>query len=169
MSVEKIKKDTYFRITQMSVIINDLIYKIHENIENFHEIYMREAIRTTYYMMFQVLSLTCTLALVGEKNINDEDWVKIYRSFDHKTMKNILKQSNIKAISPIVASFASFFEELQDERLKADYDPREYVKPISELSSLIQGALDAAFQLYEISDLEARTLAVAFLFKGDRK
>jgi hypothetical protein len=70
------------------------------------QVFLREAIRISYYVVFQTICRICTEALSESKaeDIKSDDWLKIFRSFDHKDLRNKLKaidqdQTKVKKIS----------------------------------------------------------------------
>lgn len=126
---------------------------------------LRRHVSDIYYAMFHALCLECSNALIGSTRRNSSAWVRAYRAVNHGSAKEALKTRSVQQIDPAVAAYATLFITLQDERHKADYDPRPFphnnlqVRPFTEQVRL------AVSGLRGLSADNKRMLAVSVLFK----
>lgn len=142
----------------------------------------RRAISTAYYAVFHKLAETITSAILGydQPDIGASiarEWVRVYRSIDHKSLRDALRQFAITeqhAQSPkeltVFEGIASSFSKLQDNRNSADYDPHFEVST----ADISQTALDDAVYIMQSVDdhfnkQRSRELAIEVLLKNKTK
>jgi hypothetical protein len=130
------------------------------NDEDFNK---REAVRLAYYALFQFVTFTCTLDAFYELAPNEAEWVKLFRSFDHKELKNKLNQSKTHAEN--YEKLSSIFEQLQEARNRADYDLRPFEKSIDEVYDLYTRGLNSAKELNNTPLRERRKISLSFLIR----
>jgi hypothetical protein len=159
-----------FILSRMLNVPNLIEMALHD--KEVEQVSLREAIRISYYVVFQTICRICTEALSESKaeDIKSEDWLKIFRSFDHKDLRNKLKaidqdQTKVKKYPYEIKKIAKNFSKLQDERMKADYDPSPFLIGYDEAIKLIKNTVLAAFELEKLSLSDKRSLAITLLFK----
>jgi hypothetical protein len=93
------------------------------------------AVSTAYYALFDALCTAVadySVAQVVDVEKRKALWEKIYRSIDHKFLKDNLK--NLKSRIPANAKALKFlelaFERLQDARTQADYIRGQHFNPV---------------------------------------
>lgn len=86
---------------------------------------IRRSISTSYYAAFHALARTCANALVGRTPSKrpNKAWVEVYRGLNHGICKKACEQANSVAFPVCIQEFADAFQQLQEHRHKADYDP----------------------------------------------
>jgi hypothetical protein len=142
----------------------------------------RRAISTAYYAVFHKLAETITSAILGydQPSIGTslaKEWVRVYRSIDHKSLRDALRQfaiaeqqKKVPKERTVIEGISSSFSKLQDNRNNADYDPHFDV--IS--AEISRTALDEA--VYLVTSIEdffdnqrSREFAIEVLLKNKTK
>lgn len=116
---------------------------------------LRRAVSTAYYAVFHYILRAAADRFMGRAEAASAGYALLYRSFDHRHMKTVcgaLRASTLRerfrrhlrrdSVSVEVQDFAGAFEELQDARHTADYDPVASLV-ISDVMALIQAAVVA--------------------------
>ena len=123
---------------------------------------LRRAVSTAYYAAFHALSQSCADTLVGPYSTDStrEHWVAAYRTLEHRQVRN--KFTNLRrmtSFSDQVRDFARRFNDLQDLRHRADYDPEATFAP-AEVLQLLSNARFAIEGFSAAPERERRLLAV---------
>jgi uncharacterized protein (UPF0332 family) len=86
---------------------------------------IRRSISSAYYAVFHALARTCANSLVGRtpKQRPNKAWVEVYRGLNHGVCKKACEQANKVGFPDCIKGFADNFQQLQEHRHKADYDP----------------------------------------------
>lgn len=86
---------------------------------------IRRSISSSYYAVFHALARTCANSLVGRTPSQrpNKAWVEVYRGLNHGICKKACEQANDVAFPDCIKAFADTFQQLQEQRHKADYDP----------------------------------------------
>ena len=109
---------------------------------------LRRAVSTTYYAAFHALSQSCADTLVGPYSADyaREHWVAAYRTLEHRQVRNkFANLGRMTSFSNQVRDFARRFNDLQDLRHRADYDPQatfeldEVLQLVSDAHAVIEG------------------------------
>jgi uncharacterized protein (UPF0332 family) len=84
---------------------------------------LKRAVSTAYHALFHALAKDAANLLIGVGQMRaSEAWVHVYRALDHGFAKNACRE--IRRVPSTLVDCADEFIELQETRLKADYDPR---------------------------------------------
>ena len=123
---------------------------------------LRSSVGVAYYGMFGALCGSNADTLVGASPSGRENqlWVDTYRALPHNAAKNQLRQYAGAAQDPTLETFARAIGRLQDERIKADYDPTAKFSRFR-VSDLIDEAEAAT---YAFTNLPARTRRMLALY-----
>ncbi|PUB14250.1 hypothetical protein DFP92_106124 [Yoonia sediminilitoris] len=86
---------------------------------------IRRSISSAYYAVFHALARTCANSLVGRTPSQrpNKAWVEVYRGLNHGICKKACEQANTVEFPACIHEFADAFQQLQEYRHKADYDP----------------------------------------------
>ena len=86
---------------------------------------IRRSISSSYYAMFHALARTCANALVGKTPSRrpNKAWVEVYRGLSHGICQRACKRASQVDFPGSVKNFADAFQQLQEQRHRADYDP----------------------------------------------
>ncbi|QUJ76247.1 hypothetical protein KDD17_15285 [Sulfitobacter albidus] len=86
---------------------------------------IRRSISSSYYAVFHALARTCANSLVGKTPSKrpNKAWVEVYRGLSHTVCQKACAQANKVAFPDCIHNFADNFQQLQELRHKADYDP----------------------------------------------
>lgn len=129
---------------------------------------LRRSVSTAYYALFHALCDTCVKQTVGWKRRVDF-WAPIspiYRAIDHGSARRLFLtlRSSRHAVGQL-KRLADLFVELQDARLRADYDPAtrltrgqaiEYTSDAEEAIRMLDG-LNSEMQLQLVVQLLTKT------------
>jgi uncharacterized protein (UPF0332 family) len=127
--------------------------------------FLRRAISTAYYALFDALAADCADLLVGTgQKRNAPAWTLVFRGMDHATAKKGCKSPEVAALDARVVSFAAAFVTLQEERHKADYDPSGQYNRANVLVA-IRTAEIALQNLKAAPKTDRRQLAACVLFR----
>ena len=102
---------------------------------------LRRAISAAYYGVFHAALTAAADQFVGATKRSSNQYALVYRSIDHKTLRDICKEVQKQTLpakympfapktgfGPNIRAFAAAMLELQEKRLDADYDPAIRVK-----------------------------------------
>lgn len=86
---------------------------------------IRRSISSAYYAVFHALARTCANSLVGRTPSQrpNKAWVEVYRGLNHGVCKKACEQASTVGFPDCIHEFADAFQQLQEHRHKADYDP----------------------------------------------
>lgn len=86
---------------------------------------IRRSISSSYYAVFHALARTCANALVGKvpSKRPNKAWVEVYRGLSHGVCQKACGQASKVSFPDCIQLFADNFQQLQELRHKADYDP----------------------------------------------
>ena len=88
---------------------------------------IRRSISSSYYAVFHALARTCANSLVGKTPSRrpNKAWVEVYRGLNHGVCQKACKKAGDVNFPDCIKEFADAFQQLQELRHKADYDPDE--------------------------------------------
>ena len=86
---------------------------------------IRRSISSSYYAVFHALARTCANSLVGKTPSRrpNKAWVEVYRGLNHGVCQKACEQASKVNFPECIKEFADAFQQLQEHRHKADYDP----------------------------------------------
>lgn len=86
---------------------------------------IRRSISSSYYAVFHALARTCANALVGKTPSKrpNKAWVEVYRGLSHGVCQKACSQASKVDFPTCIQLFADNFQQLQELRHRADYDP----------------------------------------------
>ncbi len=86
---------------------------------------IRRSISSSYYAVFHALARTCANSLVGKTPSKrpNKAWVEVYRGLNHGVCQKACEQASKVNFPDCIKEFADAFQQLQEHRHKADYDP----------------------------------------------
>ena len=116
--------------------------------------------------MFNVLCESNANALVGTSP-SEEDaqlWLDTFRALQHNVAKNRLTQFANATRDPALMEFSKAFGKMQEERIRADYDPTANFTR-SQVTSLIDRAETATRLFYNLPVRTRRRLALYLLVR----
>lgn len=130
------------------------------------EFLLRQAVRSTYYAIFQFLSLVYVNELIGDGEIEASEWVRIYRGIDHKDVKQ--KLIALSKDYPEMKLMSDVFTTMQEERHLADYNPLPYAKTYNQVEKLIENADHALLSISSFSNKLKLKIAITLLVKTQK-
>lgn len=141
------------------------------------EAMLRRAVSTAYYAIFHAALRFATDELVGENFVQTARYKLIYRSFNHKHMKDACddvrrgnkksKEALGKANSDVaIRTFCEAFIILQERRHLADYDPVD-APHFSDAKDLVSLA-ELSIQELQVAGSEDRRNFLAYLMVSVR-
>lgn len=120
------------------------------------------AVSTSYYALFHALAEFCALNLIGAWRPYPA-FRHVYRSLDHGTAKTVLSSADPDMPpSESLRRLGAFFDEFQDKRHRADYDP-SYRISHADLRALIADTNHQITALDELAPEEGRLLAARLI------
>jgi hypothetical protein len=125
----------------------------------------RRAVSTAYYAVFHALAKLCADELLGGAiDLRSEEYVRVYRSLEHGTLKTAFKAAplNRGALQKIGSSVV----ELQSERIRSDYLPPQQLYSKDQCRDLVESAKSTVRSIAALSHGDRRSLAVSLLFKN---
>jgi uncharacterized protein (UPF0332 family) len=128
--------------------------------------YLKRAISTAYYAMFEVLAKECANSFVGKKNC--KAWYQVCRSLEHTFAKGQCNRAATLNFPQEIQAFAYSFVRLQEDRHKADYDHSSSFTRADVLVK-IQEAEIAIQRLRTAPRFDRRAFAVWVMFKTRQK
>lgn len=86
---------------------------------------IRRSISSSYYAVFHALARTCANALVGKTPSRrpNKAWIEVYRGLSHGVCQKACSQASKVSFPDSIHNFADCFQQLQEVRHRADYDP----------------------------------------------
>ena len=135
---------------------------------------LRRAVSTAYYALFHELCRITANALVGSST-RWETYSPVYRLIDHKVAKSLFERTRnagsgeFRALGAAVAEIGENFIRLQDERHRADYDPRPYPHDRYVVLGLVASAKESSTKLDALSRDVKLELAVRLMAASKRK
>jgi hypothetical protein len=129
------------------------------------EAFMRRAVSTAYYAMFNALARMCANELAGGSKARTAAWTRVYRALDHRTAKVALQGSEAALLDTRIADVGRAFAVLQERRHQADYDPAFFAFYFDETSAFVELARSAINDLQRLPPETRRALATLLLFK----
>lgn len=86
---------------------------------------LRRSVSGSYYAMFHALARMCADSLVATqfKKRSNKAWVEVYRGLAHGSCLNACKRASNVNFPQEIKDFSDVFQQLQDARHRADYDP----------------------------------------------
>lgn len=102
---------------------------------------LRRAISSAYYAVFHYILTAAANQYVGVTKAGSKHYTLVYRSIDHRGLKNLCGEAKNQQLSPKyrnyapssgfgsnIQAFAAALIELQEKRHTADYDPSARMK-----------------------------------------
>ncbi|MDP4022508.1 hypothetical protein Q8W71_07730 [Methylobacterium sp. NEAU 140] len=134
----------------------------------------RHAISAAYYGVFHAVLTAAADAFVGSTKRTSARYALVYRSVDHRALRDLCTEAQrLKpspkylpylsgtGFGPNLRSFASAVLELQEKRHRADYDPRPHVRTSDALIAVQIG--ETAIRRFRAEGSEGRTLFLTLL------
>ncbi len=126
----------------------------------------RRAVSTAYYAVFHALAKLCADELLGDRSdTRTEEYVRIYRSLEHGTLKTAFKASPVKRVVAL-QKIGNRVVLLQSERIRSDYLPSQALYTSDQCLDLVNSAKSAVRSIAGLSRSDRRSLAVYLLFKN---
>ena len=126
----------------------------------------RRAVSTAYYALFHALAELCAQELLGsEISRRSNEYIRVYRSLDHGTLKKAFLAPPLNAI-PALQKIGNRVVRLQSERIRSDYLPQQALYSTDQSIDLVKSARVALLSVGKLSRGERRILAVHLLFKN---
>ncbi len=126
----------------------------------------RRAVSTAYYAVFHALAELCADELLGsETGKRSNEYIRIYRSLDHGTLKTAFGTAPLNSVSAL-QKIGNRVVRLQSERIRSDYLPQQSLYTSDQSIDLVKSARTSMFSISKLSREERRTLAVSLLFKN---
>lgn len=87
---------------------------------------IRRSLSACYYAVFHALARSCANALVGDDPATrpKKAWIEVYRGLNHGHCRKSCKNANSVNFPEEIRKFADQFEQMQELRQSADYDPK---------------------------------------------
>ena len=130
---------------------------------------LRRAVSTAYYSMFHTLANSNANTLIGAPE-NDHDnaaWNRTHRALEHGAARSRFRHTgHMDTFPDAVREFADKFNDLQQERQNADYNP-DHTLTVSGTLRIIDHARQAILRFTGVSPKIRRNLATYVLF-GNR-
>ena len=129
------------------------------------QIMLRKAISAAYYAVFHALCASNADVLIGTSPaVGRLAWSRTYRALEHGDAKNRMIQ-HMADLPPGIQTFAKTFNDLQERRHAADYNPDVRFQR-SNVIALIDRAESAIHSLYTADIAERRALASLVLLRA---
>jgi hypothetical protein len=126
--------------------------------------YLKRAVSTAYYALFEALARECADSLVGTGRARGTSTWALYRALEHGFAKNACSQAKNLSLPASIVAFADTFTALQEQRHQADYDPTARFSR-AEVIDLINSAETAIRSLRSAKRIERRDFAVLVLLR----
>ena len=121
---------------------------------------------TAYYAVFHALAELCTGELLGVRaDKRSEDYVRVYRSLEHGTLKSAFRTAPLNA-NDALRKIGDRVVRLQSERIRSDYVPSQALYTLDECRDLVRSADSVVRSIGTLSREERKRLAVHLLFKN---
>ncbi|HEY1453693.1 MAG TPA: hypothetical protein VGF57_09550 [Roseiarcus sp.] len=125
----------------------------------------RRAVSTAYYAVFHALAELCANELLGvEASRRSNEYVRIYRSLDHGTLKTAFAALPLSGVAAL-QRIGNRVVRLQSERIRSDYLPQQPLYTTDQSVDLVKSAKTAVLSIAALPPGDRRTLAVHLLFK----
>lgn len=128
--------------------------------DNLRKVMRRRAISSAYYAVFQAVCFIFTDTIVRWSSANDVV-EPVFRSLDHKLVKNKLSSSS----DPQLRAIGIIFARLQEMRYDADYAPPAHNPTIAETTVAIQDALSIVTLIDALDPGQRRHLTASLIAK----
>ena len=141
---------------------------------------LRRAISSAYYGVFHATLTAAADEFVGKANRSDRRYALIYRSVDHRTLKQLCTEVNKQQPSrpfvpyfpksgfgPDIQNFAAAAISLQEKRNSADYDP--LIRVTSADAKLVIEKARTALERFDKADQTLRRVFLTLLLVRPRK
>jgi uncharacterized protein (UPF0332 family) len=126
----------------------------------------RRAVSTAYYAVFHTLAKLCADELLGAgSDRRSEEYIRVYRSLEHGTLKTAFKTTPLNQTVPL-QKIGNRVVRLQSERIRSDYLPAQQLYTQDQCSALVESAKSAIGSIAALSENDRRRLAVSLLFKN---
>ncbi len=121
---------------------------------------------TAYYAVFHALAELCADELLGvESGRRSNEYVRIYRSLEHGTLKTAFGAAPLSSVGAL-QKIGNRVVRLQSERIRSDYLPQQSLYTTDQSLDLVKSARSAVGSIAELSQGDRRSLAVHLLFKS---
>ena len=130
---------------------------------------LRRAVSTAYYAMFHTLANSNANTLIGAPENDDDNaaWNRTHRALEHGVARSRFRHTgHMDTFPDAVREFADKFNDLQQERQNADYNP-DHIFTLSGALQIIDHARQSIIRFTGISPEIRRNLATYILF-GNR-
>ena len=99
---------------------------------------IRRSLSACYYSVFHALARACANALVGSdpETRPNKAWVEVYRGLSHRHCRTSCKNASKVNFPDAILKFADSFEQMQELRERADYDPHTQFNKFSALTQI---------------------------------
>ncbi len=141
---------------------------------------LRRAISAAYYAVFHSLLRAAADEFVGTKQRRSARYTLVYRSIDHRTLRELATEARKQQASskyapyvpeggfePGLVKFSRIVRDLRDKRHAADYDPLARFTP-SDAEKVVATARDAMRLLHEAGE-EQRKMYLSLLLCPPRQ
>lgn len=125
----------------------------------------RRAVSTAYYAVFHALAGLCADELLGRLDSRSQDYVRVYRSLEHGTLKTAFNAPPLNRVGTL-QKIGSSVVELQSERIRSDYRPSQALYTKDQCRALIELAKSVITAIAALPQSDRRSLAVSLLFKN---
>jgi uncharacterized protein (UPF0332 family) len=126
----------------------------------------RRAVSTAYYAVFHTLAKLCADELLGVgSDIRSEEYIRVYRSLEHGTLKTAFKAAPLNQVVAL-QKIGNRVVRLQSERIRSDYLPSQQLYTQDECGALVESAKLVVESIAGLSQRDRRSLAVSLLFKN---
>lgn len=125
---------------------------------------LRRAVSTAYYALFHCLSENCADLLAGrmKDKRRNEEWLRVYRSLNHRKARNRCRnQASFAQLPQPITDFAEQFVELQRLRHEADYNPAASFEPARVMQNINDS--EARIRAFNAVPAAARRAFVLYL------
>ncbi len=129
---------------------------------------LRRAVSTAYYALFHEICRTTANAL-ARNAATWESYALAYRAVDHQAARKLFERARntgspeFRMLGARLGEIGADFIRLQEERHRADYDPRPFPHGRESVSEMIALAKDGASKLAEAPDEKKRALAILLI------
>jgi hypothetical protein len=126
----------------------------------------RRAVSTAYYAVFHALAGLCASEVLGnETDLRSNDYVRVYRSLEHGTLKTAFNAAPLNRVATL-RNIGNSVVELQSERIRSDCLPSQRLYTRARCRDLVESARSTVGAIATLSRDDHRTLAVSLLFKN---
>jgi uncharacterized protein (UPF0332 family) len=137
---------------------------------------LRRALSAAYYAVFHCVATAAADEIVGKTQRNTTSYGLVYRSLDHRTLREFCLEiakptpsARFRRYAPAngfgvgLEAFANLVPELQEKRHTADYDPTVRIKT-SDVRLVIDEARSAIRRLSRVGSVRRKTFILILLF-----